>query len=199
MTRHTRHGTTDNRQQTAHHHNTTLHTTRRDATASMIHVCAGWQVRHLHAAMQDHRNTAVLSVGLGKNGRPGTGHREWSVVSGQWSVVGSGHWWCLSHRQVCYCFVDGQHPRNIAFAKFEQMPPTEPRHRHLPPCAPTCLSVIGQLRSCRTPTGPPRPIGCQRIREFTLSGANVVALRLQTSCHHHLCSLPLLVRSLLCV
>lgn len=54
----------------------------------MIHVCAGWQVRHLHAAMQDHRNTAVLSVGLGKNGRPGTGHREWSVVSGgQWALV----------------------------------------------------------------------------------------------------------------
>lgn len=90
MTRHTRHGTTDSRQQTAHHHNTTLHTTRRDATASMIHVCAGWQVRHLHAAMQDHRNTAVLSVGLGKNGRPGTGHREWSVVSGGQWAVGTG-------------------------------------------------------------------------------------------------------------
>lgn len=84
MTRHdTAQQTTDS---SSSQHNLTHDTTRRDATASMIHVCAGWQVRHLHAAMQDHRNTAVLSVGLGKNGRPGTGDREWS------SVVGSGHW-----------------------------------------------------------------------------------------------------------
>lgn len=109
MTRHdTAQQTTDS---SSSQHNLTHDTTRRDATASMIHVCAGWQVRHLHAAMQDHRNTAVLSVGLGKNGRPGTGHREWSSVvsGGQWAV-GSGHWWCLSHRQVCYCFVDGRWP-----------------------------------------------------------------------------------------
>lgn len=86
MTRHdTAQQTTDS---SSSQHNLTHDTTRRDATASMIHVCAGWQVRHLHAAMQDHRNTAVLSVGLGKNGRPGTGHREWSVVSGgQWALV----------------------------------------------------------------------------------------------------------------
>lgn len=90
----TRHDTTrHNRQQTADssssQHKLTHDTTRRDATASMIHVCAGWQVRHLHAAMQDHRNTAVLSVGLGKNGRPGTGDREWSSVvsGGQWALV----------------------------------------------------------------------------------------------------------------
>lgn len=168
----TRHDTHDTAQQTtdssSSQHKLTHDTTRRDATASMIHVCAGWQVRHLHAAMQDHRNTAVLSVGLGKNGRPGTGDREWSSVvgSGQWALVVS-----LPSAGVlggtASSMVDGQHPGNIAFAKFEQMPPTEPRHRHLPPCAPTCLSVIGQLRSCRTPTGPPRPIGCQRIREFT--------------------------------
>lgn len=168
----TRHDTHDTAQQTtdssSSQHKLTHDTTRRDATASMIHVCAGWQVRHLHAAMQDHRNTAVLSVGLGKNGRPGTGDREWSSVvgSGQWAV-GTGGVSPIGRCATASSMVDGQHPGNIAFAKFEQMPPTEPRHRHLPPCAPTCLSVIGQLRSCRTPTGPPRPIGCQRIREFT--------------------------------
>lgn len=162
MTRHdTAQQTTDS---SSSQHNLTHDTTRRDGIHDpCVRRVAGETSARCHARSSQH-GRSVRRIGE----KWPTRHRRQGVVisGGHWSVVVS-----LPSAGVlpptASSMVDGQHPGNIAFAKFEQMPPTEPRHRHLPPCAPTCLSVIGQLRSCRTPTGPPRPIGCQRIREFT--------------------------------
>lgn len=171
MTRHdTAQQTADSRQLIITTQAYTRHdTTRRDGIHDPC-VCrvAGETSARCHARSSQH-GRSVRRIGE----KWPTRHRPQGVViSGQWWAVGTGGVSPIGRCATASSMVDGQHPGNIAFAKFEQMPPTEPRHRHLPPCAPTCLSVIGQLRSCRTPTGPPRPIGCQRIREF----ANLLVL-----------------------
>lgn len=156
MTRHdTAQQTTDS---SSSQHNLTHDTTRRDATASMIHVCAGWQVRHLHAAMQDHRNTAVLSVGLGKNGRPGTGHREWSSVvgSGQWTLVVSlpsagvlllRRWSMASTPGTSHSPNSSKcHPPSLATVTFRPAPPL------------ACLSLVNLDRAERPQAHPVRSV-----------------------------------------
>lgn len=107
MTRHdTAQQTTDSRQLIITTQAYTRHdTTRRDGIHDpCVRRVAGETSARCHARSSQH-GRSVRRIG---EKWPTRHRRQGVVISG--SVVGSGHWWCLSHRQVCYCFVDGRWP-----------------------------------------------------------------------------------------
>lgn len=109
MTRHdTAQQTTDSRQLIITTQAYTRHdTTRRDGIHDpCVRRVAGETSARCHARSSQH-GRSVRRIGE----KWPTRHRRQGVVisGGQWAL-GTGHWWCLSHRQVCYCFVDGRWP-----------------------------------------------------------------------------------------